>query len=404
MGIDQLYLWCVSAISLLVAGNTCWRLWTERARLAKDDLNDDDRAFAWRIVLFIVFPLINLLDMRATCIACEMLGGYIKSSAYGLLWYHAVPAGLASPSLLIPVVFAGSLTTTLFALCLLPSLFFRPHPFLATVIGYSITFTFGLNLIADPLLSLTGLGALRWQVALSKGFAPQMVPIIATHIAAAIVFILIMRSTTVRLWFSSLTRPQAAARLHEMLSTSRVLPPTAHMSCATALLFEQAGLRPQASRHLQRMQMLYPLSPYTHFLQAVISYRRRSYEKARKSFVHASDYPGIDGELKASLLAASACSAFAQNDVIGALNLSERALEFDHTCVMARLIKVDVFLRQQKKEQAGEEILNALKQGLDLNLEGNVPLDVERSFDMLSELQERKPIRNILQSSDRITS
>jgi hypothetical protein len=159
---NDICLWCVSAVTAIVGLNTVWRLAIEHERMRKEELTDEDRAFAWRLVIFIIFPLVNLIDLRATTVACEMMGGYLKQWSYGLLWYHAVPAGLTSPHLVIPVLFAGSLATTVFALSLVPALWFRPHPFLATLIGYSAAFVLGLNLIADPVLSIVGLGGLRW--------------------------------------------------------------------------------------------------------------------------------------------------------------------------------------------------------------------------------------------------
>ena len=69
---NDIYLWCVSAVTAIVAINTVWRLVIERERLWKDDLTDEDRAFAWRLVVFLVFPLINLLDLRKTAKAANV--------------------------------------------------------------------------------------------------------------------------------------------------------------------------------------------------------------------------------------------------------------------------------------------------------------------------------------------
>ena len=109
----------------------------------------------------------------------------------------------------------------------------------------------------------------------------------------------------------------------------------------------------------------------------------------------------MNGELKASLLSAAACSAFAENDLIGALNLCERALEFDDGCVVARMVKVDVFLRQGKKEQAGDEIMVAMHMGLDLDLENKIPLQLENAYNMLVAMEETKGVRHILQPTNR---
>jgi len=396
---NNLYLWCVSGITILIALNTIWRLIFERDRLAKEDLGEDDRVFAWRIVIFLIFPLLNLLDLHATTTVCELLGGYLKSWNYGFLWYQAVPAGLASNELVIPVLFAGSIVTTLFALCLTPSLLFRPHPFLATVIGYTISFVLALNLLADPLLSLIGLGGLRWQIALSYGAPQQRMPLIAVHAVLALVYLLIVRNSHVRLWFSSLSRPQATAQLRQALSSLQANPLSARLLCSVAILYDGAGLRGQSKNLLRTLKGQFPYSPFSYFLDALVAYRRRHYKAARKAFVYTSDYPGIDGELKASLLAAGACSAFADNDLIGALNLCERALEFDHQCVISRMVKVDVFLRQQKKEQAADEILVAMHMGLSLEISDKIPLDIDRAYNLLLELEEAKSIRHILQPS-----
>jgi hypothetical protein len=402
MQMNDLYLWCVSGVTLCVALNTLWRLVEERSRLWKEDLSDEDRTFAWRIVFFLVFPLLNLLDLRATTLGCDLLGGYMKSWSYGLLWYHAVPAGLGSPELIIPVLFAGSAATTLFAVCLLPSLLFRPHPFFATIIGYTAAFTFGLNFLADPFLSAIGLGGMRWQVAFTSGAPEQRMPLVVVHVACAIIYVLAIRNLHLRLWFSGLTRPQVTAQLRESLSSLQVTPYSARLVCLVGVLYEKAGLRQQARQQLKKLKEQFPYSPYCHFLDAIVAYSRRDYKLAQKAFVFTSDYPYIDGELKAGLLAAAACSAFADNDLTGALNLCERALEFDDACVVSRMVKVDVFLRQGKKEQAGDEILVAMHMGLDLDLEDRIPLDLELAYNQLVAMEESTTVRHVLQPTNRI--
>lgn len=383
MKINDIYLWCVSGITALVAINTLWKLWEEKELLRKEDLSDEDRAFVWRLVVFLVLPFVTFLDLRTTTATCELLGGYIKSWSFGLLWYHAQPAGLASQQLIVPVLFSGVWVTSIFALCLVPALFFRPHPFMATLIGYAATFILGLNFIADPLLSIAGLGSLRWQIAFASGSPDQLVPLLVVHLVAAIAFIVTLRSNRVRLWFSGLTRPNTSEELREALFNLHAYPENARLALKVGLLYDKAGLRRQAKRQLNRLKNDFGQSLYANFLEALIAYRRRDYSQARKAFIYTSDFPGVDGELKASLLAAAACGAFAAGDTIGALNLSERALEFDDACLVARMVKVDVFLRQGKKEQAGEEILFAMHLGLTLDLENKVPLDTERAFENL---------------------
>lgn len=392
---NDIYLWCVTGMAGLLALNTLVRLWNERERLGREDLTDDDRSFAWRIVCFLVFPLLNFIDLRSTIVSCEWLGGFVRDWSYGLFWYHAVPQGLHSPELTLLVNFAGSAAQIVLALCLLPALLFRPHPFLSTVIGYSVAFTFGLNLIADPLLSLAGLSGPRWQIAYSSGTFEDRMILLAAHSLCIAGYVAFMLSQRVRLWFSGLSRPHASDDLKKALSEWNSLPESPRLTCRVGLLYHRAGLRRRALRHLRKMQANYPDMLYTVFLEAILSYKRRNYRLARRAFLYASEFPGVDGQLKASLLAASACSAFAEGDPTGALNLSERALEFDDACLVARMVKVDVFLRQGKKEQAGEEILFAMRRGLTLDLENKVPLDIERSFEAITRVEERATLKQL---------
>lgn len=383
---NDVYLWCVTGMTALVALNTLWRLWVERDRLGREDLSDEDRAFAWRMVIFLIFPLFTFLDLRTTIVACEWLGGYMKTWSYGLLWFNVVPAGLPSEQL-IPVMFAGAVVETVLAVCLMPALLFRPHPFMATVIGYTVAFVLGLNFIVDPLLSMVGLGGPRWQVVYASGTPQEKVWLFSILAAGALIYLGLMMSQRVRLLFSGLSRPQASDDLKIALYEWKACPDNASLSCRLGLLYHRAGLRRRATSQLKRLHKSHPGSIYFHFLESVLSYKQRSYKIARKSFLMTSEFPGVDGNLKASLLAASACAAFADSDTTGALNLCERALEFDDSCLVARMVKVDVFLRQGKKEQAGEEILLAMRRGLTLDLEKKVPLDVDKAFDTLVRLE-----------------
>jgi tetratricopeptide (TPR) repeat protein len=108
-----------------------------------------------------------------------------------------------------------------------------------------------------------------------------------------------------------------------------------------------------------------------------VYYRRRQYKKARKAFEQAAAFGPLTDQLRSTFFAAAACSAFAEGDTHGSINLSERSLEFDDNALLARMVKVDAFLRLGKKEAAGEEVLSALRQGLDFELEDKVPLDPE---------------------------
>jgi hypothetical protein len=400
VNMNNIYLWSVTGVTALVGLNTIWRLWSERDRLSKEDLNDEDRAFAWRVVIFLIYPLALLVDMRTTSMACDLLGGWVKSLNYGLLWYHIVPAGLHT-EYLIPVLFSGSVATSILALCLLPALFFKPHPFFATIIGYTSVFLLTLNFIADPLLSISGLGGVRWQLAFQSGAIDQRLPLVVVHVALAVLFVLFMRYSKVRPWFSELSRPTANEELREALSNMRTYPDSPRLVCKVGLLYDKAGLRRQAKKQLKRLRDNFGQSLYANFLESLILYRRRDYKAARKAFTYTSDHPGVDGDLKGSLLAAAACAAFAEGDVIGALNLSERALEFDDACLVARMVKVDVFLAQGKKEQAGEEILLAMHLGLTLDLENKVPLDVEKAYEWLVSVEERRLGRRLSHSTNR---
>jgi hypothetical protein len=51
------------------------------------------------------------------------------------------------------------------------------------------------------------------------------------------------------------------------------------------------------------------------------------------------------------------------------------------------MVKVDAYLRLGHKEQAGEEVLAALRQGLDFELEDKVPLDAEMTLRQIFRFQ-----------------
>ncbi len=382
-------LWSVTGMAALISLTTLWRLWADRERLAREELTDEDRSFAWRIVIFLIFPFLTFLDLRATIVACDLYGGSVAHWVYGLMWYHLEPSGLTSNQSLIGVYFAGAILQLALAVCMLPSLLFRPHPFLATLVGYTIAFIFGLNLIADPLLSVINMGSPRWQIVYDALPADKRVAFMAVHAAAASIYLALMFSQRVRMLFARLSRPVASDELRGALRDFRSHPDSGRLACRVGLLYDKAGLRRRARAQLKRLKKSCPSSLYATFLEAVLSYRRRDYRVARQAFILASDYPGVAGELKASLLAAAACAAFAGEDIIGALNLSERALEFDDYCLIARMVKVDVFLRQGKKEEAGEEILLAMREGLTLDLEKKVPLDSEAAFESIAQLEDR---------------
>ncbi len=398
MDINAVYLWTVASVTALVAANTVWKLWTERKRLFRDDLNEEDRALAWRVVFFLLFPLVTLIELRATLVACNLLGGFVKDWHYGLLWYQVTPGGVPD-HLLAPILFAGPLASTILALLLIPPLLFRPHPFLACVLGYASVFILSVTLIVNPLLALGGLVGDDFAQALSVANMSQFIAVGSCYLVLALLLVACVRNSRIRLWFSELTRPTASRDLKAALYSLHGSPEDARLSCRIGMLYDKAGLHRQAGLQLKKAKAKYPHSLFTVFLHSLIAYRQRDYKTARKLFLMAADAYGVDGELKASLMAASGCAAFAAADVIGALNLSERALEFDHACLIARMVKVDVFLRQGKREQAGEEILHAMRLGLNLELEDKVPLDTERAFAALTLLEEREKVRQMLQTS-----
>ena len=136
---SQLYSNLLIAVVIAIALGTIFELWKQRHNLFRDELDDEVRSLVWRVVIFLVFPFIVWLDLRATLVATEYLGGWVEQWNYGLLWYSALPQNLPHADLLVPALFAGVFVQITLALCLLPSLFFRPHPFLASAITYTIS-------------------------------------------------------------------------------------------------------------------------------------------------------------------------------------------------------------------------------------------------------------------------
>ena len=392
---DQISFWCLTTFVGAISLNTLWRVYTERERFLKDELSEADSAFAWQIVIFLVLPLLTLLDWRVTNAACQSAGGYLTDLKYALLWYQAIPTGLISNYYFVPVLFSGTIAQTVLALLLLPSLAFRPHPFLAMVIGYTAAFVPAMNLIVEPILSLAGLGSAKWMLATEYGAHRQLLPLVALHLTVAAIYILIIKSDWLRLWFSTLTRPNASDKLKETLSENGNLENT-KSACYLALLYESAGLRDKSQKQLKKVRRSSADSFYASFVDAYISYRRRDYKRAGKLFLQTADADALDSNLKGALFAASACSTFAEGDMIGALNLCERALEFDNRSLVARMVKVDVFLRQGKKEQAGQELLMAMQLGLSQELENRIPIDAEKAFQAISRVEERRAAKEAI--------
>ncbi|HNG74161.1 MAG TPA: hypothetical protein PLY72_06885 [Candidatus Obscuribacter sp.] len=379
--------WCVTFACALLALDTVLRLWTERHRLTKEVLSDDDRAFAWKIVLFLVLPLLTLADLRATEVAASHFGAYLARPVYGLVWYQGDLSGLSSihdmPSLFL-VIFAGAITQILFALCLLPALAVRPHPFLATLLGYTIAFPLALNLVFEPLLSLSGMASLgaapRMETLVRAGVQAHYWTPLFIQMGASLLYLLCILSPPVRQWFASLTRPQVSQELAECLRQWRGQKEDQELSCQVGLLYVKTGLLFKARNVLQSMKKQYPGSPYTDLLAGVLAFHRQKYQEARQAFEKVTNHPAVEGELRAQLLAAAACAAFAQQDLTAALNFADRALEFEDGCLTARMVKVDVYLAQGKKEQAAQEIFVAMHLGLEFDLKDKIPIDSEKAL------------------------
>lgn len=390
---NQLYLWILTAMVTAVAAGTISRFWSDRSKFCREELHEEDRLFVWRIVLFLIYPALVAIDLRATIVCAQLFGGSVKHWSYALFSYSATPEGISNGIPLLLVLFAGTLVQLALAISLLPSLFFRPHPFLSTVIGYTIVTILGSTLIAEPLLSLIGVGGSRWHLVATLCTPAQKLGIEATYVAVASIFLVVISLERLRLWFADLSRPVIAEKLRDALMQARIQPGTALTLSRLALLYERAGLPRQAKRKLKLLLASERQSLYAVFTYAVLKYRDRKYKAAREGFLLAADYQHTDPVLRGSFLSAAACAAFAQGDTEGALNLSERALEFDDASLVARMVKVDVFLRTGRKEQAGDEIISAVRRGLDMDLESKVPLDVDRVLQRIYRLQvlEKRP-------------
>lgn len=206
----------IIALVAFVSLDCLRRLYLERHRFAKEDLNDYDLSFAWRIVIFLIYPILNLLALWASVIACQWFGGYVKSMSYGLLWYQVIPNELASRAYLIPTLFAGEIIQLLLVLLILPALLFRPHPFLAMLITYSCSFLLAVNLIADPLLSIIGFGSSHWQIAVTYGTRHELIWLAVTHLVLGGLFIAVLKNNAAQMFFAQLLRPIAIERLKKL--------------------------------------------------------------------------------------------------------------------------------------------------------------------------------------------
>lgn len=379
----------LSALFLAIAASTIFELWKDRHDVFTDELDEDARVLVWKTVIFLIFPLVNLLDLKTTMVATENLGGWVKDWSYGVLWFSAFPQSLPHADLLMPALFAGVAVQFLFAICLIPALFFRPHPFLATLISYTVAIIFASNLIIDPALAFVGMGNSRWQIAFSSLPKDTLMIIVALYACLFALFVLAVKSKTLRIWFADITNPVLAEQLRIAISEAESDRNNQLQSCRLGILFERAGMRRHASKELAHLKEIAAGSIYESFLEGFIQYKRRNYRRAKVAFEQASNYPYLNDSLRSTFLGAASCAAFAQGDVHGSLNYCERALEFDDACLVARMVKVDAFLRLGKKEQAGEEVLSALKQGLDFAIEDKVPLDTDMTLKQIFRFQKQ---------------
>jgi hypothetical protein len=110
---------------------------------------------------------------------------------------------------------------------------------------------------------------------------------------------------------------------------------------------------------------------------------------AKLGFIQTSEYEGVDGELRASLLAAAACAAFAAGETVKSLNLCDRALEFEDACLTARMVRVDAYLAQGKKEQAAQEIYGSHALRPRFRSQRQCALDIEKTYGEIVELTRR---------------
>lgn len=376
-----------SAVVIAIAVCTAFELWKHRHSLFKDELDDDTKTLAWRVVLFIVLPLIVWMDLRTTVVTAEHFGGWIQEWNYGLLWFSAIPQSLPHADLLVPVLFAGVVMQLLLAVCLLPSLFFRPHPFVASIITYTIAIILANNLVIDPLLGLAGAGSSRWQLCFSSLPKDYLTLILGVYSCFTAGFFLGMRSKRVRIWFADLTSPVLAEQLRIAISETNLDRNNQYQLCRLSILFDRAGMRSNAAKELASLKKISSESLYYLLAEGLFQYRRRDYEKAELAFKKAALQAEVNDVLRGQFFSAAACASFAKGNIPVSLNLADRALEFDNNSVVARMVKVDAYLKQGKKEQAGDEVLNALRLGLDFEIEERLPIDTEMALRQIFRLE-----------------
>lgn len=367
----------INAVIVAIAAATVYELWKQRSRLLADELDEEMRRLAWRVSMFLVMPFVVWIDLRSTLVASDYFGGWVKDWTYGILWFSAEPQNLSHSDLLLPTLFFGVAVQLLLLISVLPALFFRPHPFLASIVSYSALLVLTVNLIIDPLAGLLGLGNSRWQIAFSSLGKEELSYLLCFYALAATSFMLLVGNRTFRIWLAELTNPVLAEELRIAISESRCDRENQYQSCRLAILFEKVGMRSHAGKELAHLKKIAAGSIYLPLAEGYIYYRKRKFKKARQAFEQASSFAHIQDVLRSIFLSAAACSAYGEGDSNLAINLSERALEFDENAMLARMVKVDAYLKQGKKEQAGQEVLAVLKNGAEFDSEEMIPLDAE---------------------------
>ncbi|MBX9687868.1 MAG: hypothetical protein K2X27_14275 [Candidatus Obscuribacterales bacterium] len=397
---SELYTNILSAVVLAIAAGTIVELWKQRHGLLSDEVGEEFRSLSWRVVIFLIFPFVVWMDLRASILATEFLGGWVKDWHYGLLWFSAIPRSLPSADLLLPALFAGVLVQFLLALCLVPSLFFRPHPFLASVITQTISLILASNLILDPLLGVAGAGSSRWQIAYASAPRDGLLLILALYLCASLLFLFAAKSKTIRIWLAELTSPALAEQLRIAISEAKFDRNNQYQCCRLAILFDKAGMKSNAAKELQHLSKIAEGSIYLPFLEGLLSYKKRHYKKSRRAFEAAASFRDLNETLRATFFSAAACAAYADEDTEGSLNLCDRALEFDDKSLVARMVKVDAYLRLGKKEEAGEEVLAAIQRGLDCDVEDKIPMDPELTLRQIFRYQKSEARNKELAKSE----
>jgi tetratricopeptide (TPR) repeat protein len=322
-------------------------------------------------------------------VATQWSGGFVKEWGYGLLWYYAVPAGLTGTVHVEAVLLFAMVAQVLFALALLGGLLFRPHPFLAAVLGYASALVLGYVLVAEPLLALMSPAFSPWQLIFASGSVQDKLLVAGAAIATGGVYALVLNAHGTRVWFSGLTRPLAADELNCALVEANANPGSPYLACRLGLVYLQMGFTGQARSVWRALETLFPNSVYGPYLLALLSWQERKYGKACQEFVTCAHDPTVGGALRAQLLAAAACSAFGANNYRTALHWSGQALELDNNMLLARMVKADALMATGNKEQAAGEILQAASASSEADFELVVPLDTALVLKKILQCQSR---------------